>query len=151
MLKHTLYPLLMLAATSTITVRAETTIPAKITEHVLKRHPQATELQAVEESHFGQKLLKVSYKENDELNMELFKSSGSLFSNVLPVEDPTPLPSPLLNTLKSQFTGYQFKKAELVVNPNGVGEEYAVYLVVNGVNWLVSINDKGQLLGKSNF
>lgn len=148
--KHTL-PLIFLMAAAALPVCAETAIPAKIRDHILIRHPQATELQASEENHFGNKLLKVAYKENDTINMELFKSSGALFSNVFPVEDPTPLPPELLNTLKREFADYQFKKAERVVNPNGVGEEYAVYLVAKGNNWLVSINDNGQILGKSNY
>lgn len=128
-----------------------TAIPARVKDQLLKRHPQAAEIQASPESHFGNHLLKVSFKENDEINMELFRANGALYSNVLPVDDPTPLPSALLNTLKSEFTGYQFKKAELVVNPNGVGEEYGVYLLVDNANWLVWVNDKGQVLNKSNY
>lgn len=123
----------------------------KVKDHVLKRHPQASDLQISPEKHFGNPLLKVSFKENDETNMELFRTDGALYSNVLTVDDPTPLPAPLVKTLKAEFAGYEFKKAELVVNPNGVGEEYGVYLAVNNVNWLVWINDKGQILSKSNF
>jgi len=126
-------------------------IPNKVKEHILKRHPQATDLQAREETHFGNKLLNVSYKDNEELNMELFRANGTLYSNVLLVEDPTPLPPAVFKALKTEFADYQFKKAEMVVNPNGVGEEYAMFVVVNGVNWVISINDKGQVLGKSNF
>ena len=130
---------------------AESTHAGKIKDQVLKRHPQATELQISQEKHFGNALLKVTFKDQDETNMELFRTDGALYSNVLPVDDPTPLPSPLLKTLKAEFSGYQFKKAELVVNPNGVGEEYGVYLAVNNVNWLVWINERGQILSKSNF
>lgn len=145
--------LLLIAGLATIALPslADTAIPEKVRQHLLKRHPQATDLQAVEETHFGNKLLKISYKDNNELNMELFKSNGALFTNVMPIEDPTPLSQDLLRTLKSEFPDYQFKKGEMVANPNGAGEEYALYLVANGVNWLVSINDKGQLLSKSNF
>lgn len=126
-------------------------IPAKIRDHVLKRHPAAVDLQASEETHFGTKLLKVSYKEGEDSNIELFRSNGTLFSNVLPVEDPTPLPPELIKTLKSQLADYQFKKAELVVNPNSVGEEYTLFVVANNENWRLLINDKGQLLDKGHF
>lgn len=136
-------------AMSALSLQADTTIPDKVREHLLKRHPQAIDLQATEESHFGSQLLKVSYKENDELNMELYKTNGHLFSNVMPIEDPTPLSSELLKTLKAEFPDYQFKKAEMVANPNGVGEEYSIQLVANGVAWLVRVNEKGQLLGKN--
>lgn len=134
---------------SALAVNADTAIPDKVRQHLLKRHPQAIDLQATEESHFGNQLLKVSFKENEQLDMELYKSNGYLFSNVMPVEDPTPLSSELLKTLKQEFPEYQFKKAEMVANPNGVGEEYSIQLVANGVTWLVKINEKGQLLGKN--
>ncbi len=126
-------------------------IPDKVKEHVLKRHPQASDIQAHEESHFGNKLLKVTYKDGEELNMDLFRTNGSLFTNVLPMDDPTPLPSALLKTLKNEFADFQFKKAELVVNPNSIGEEYTVYGTVNNENRWLLINDKGQLLGKGQF
>ena len=128
-----------------------TVIPTKIKDNLLKHHPQATELQAQEVKHFDTKLTKVSFKEQDEVNMELFRSNGALYSNVLLLEDPTPLPSALINTLKKEFAEYAFKKAELVVNPNGVGEEYDIFLVANGANWLLSVTDKGQLLSKRNY
>jgi hypothetical protein len=133
--------------------RAEdgTNIPVKIKESLLKHHPQATELQAQEVKHFGNSLTKVSFKEQDEINMMLFRSNGSLYSNILLVEDPTPFPSALINTLKKEFANYEFKKAELVVNPNGVGEEYDIFLVAEGANWLLSVTDKGQLLNKRNY
>lgn len=144
---------LLIASISAIAppAAADTAIPDKVRQHLLKRHPQATDLQASEESHFGTPLLKISYKDDEQVNMELFKSSGALFTNVMPIEDPTPLSQELLKTLKTQFSDYQFKKGEMVANPNGVGEEYTLYLVANGLNWRILINEKGQLLDKGNF
>ena len=142
---------LSLILTANAWADAESAIPGKIKDHILKRHPQATDLQAREVTHFGNKLLNVSYKDQAELNMELFRANGTLYSNVLLVEDPTPLPPAIFKALKSEFADYQFKKAEMVINPNGVGEEYAMFVVVDGANWVVSINDKGQILAKNNF
>lgn len=126
-------------------------MPPKIKESLLKRHPQASELQAEETKHFGNALIKVTYKDQDEVNMLLFRSNGALFSNVLLIEDPTPLPSPLVQALKNEFPAYEFKKAEMFVNPNGSGEEYEVFLIANGMQWLVSINDQGQVFGKRQY
>lgn len=152
MFKPVIPRLLLLAGLiASLPAIAETAIPDTIKQHILQRHPQATELQASEASHFGNKLLKLSYKDGEDINLELFHANGKLFSNVLPIDDPAPLPGELLKTLKTEFPDYQFKQGEMVVNPNGVGEEYSLHLLVNNSNWLVQINSKGKILGKSNF
>ncbi len=53
-----------------------------------------------------------------------------------------------LETLKTEFPNYIPKKTELVVNPNGVGEEYDIYLYANGLDWKISLKDRGNILEK---
>lgn len=60
-------------------------------------------------------------------------------------------PPVVKEVLEKDFPGYELKKAELITNPNGVGEEYEVYLVAGGVNWKASINEKGKIEGKDRF
>jgi len=138
-------------ATSLAHAAESNDIPSKIKDKLLKLHPQATELRAEPAKHFNNDLIKVSYKDNDEVSMALFRANGSLYSNILLVEDPTPFPEALLKAVKNEFAHYEFKKAELVVNPNGIGEEYDLFLVADGVNWLLSVDDKGRILGKRNY
>lgn len=145
-----LISLLVILGLATPVAWSETAIPAKAREHILKHHPQASDFQASDEKHFGHPLIKVAYKDGEETNLELFNSNGTLFSNILIIEDLTPVSSDIMKALKSQFTEYQFKKAELTVNPNDTGEEYRFFLTVNGANWQVTINDKGQVLDKVN-
>lgn len=126
--------------------------PEKVKADILKRHPKAHDLQASHEIHFGHDLLEVTFKENDkELKLELFKADGHLFTDELPLDDLGEAPQAVKETLTKNFPGYELKKAELIVNPNGPGEEYEIYLLAGGVNWKVSINEKGSIEGKDRY
>lgn len=126
-------------------------IPQKARENLLKRHPQAQDLRASHETHFGNKLLEISFKEGDQTLLELYRSNGALFTNEMPVEDSLLIPPTVVATLTKQFPDYQYKKAELIANPNGAGEEYEIYLTLNDVNWKVTIDDKGNIHDKSQY
>ncbi|HEY8035769.1 MAG TPA: hypothetical protein VIF37_09295 [Methylobacter sp.] len=127
-------------------------VPEKVTENILKRHPKAHDLLGSHEKHFGVELLKVSFKEeNNEPYLELFTHDGHLFANELLIEDLGEVSSAAIETLKQHFPKYELKKAELVSNPNGAGEEYEIYLIADGVNWKLSINDKGSVEGKDRY
>lgn len=136
-------------------VKAETpsvTIPEKIKEEVLKRHPKAHDFQASHEKHFGFELLEVSFKEeNNELYLELFNQKGHLFANELLIDNLGEISPAAIETLKQHFPKYELKKAELVTNPNGPGQDYEIYIVADGENWKLSINDKGVLEGKDRY
>jgi hypothetical protein len=135
------------------TVRAETIHPASIPEavaqNILKRYPSAQDLQGSHETHFGEKLLEVRYKdETGQTIMELFTSHGHLFTNELLIEDFDEIDPAVINTLKKEFPHYQITQAELIGNPNGSGEEYEIYLQMDSTDWKVSITEKGLILEK---
>lgn len=131
---------------------ADVSIPEKVKADIIKRHPKAHDLQASHETHFGHDLLEVTFKEDDkESKLELFEADGKLFTDELPLDDLNEAPPAVKEALEKNFPGYELKKAELIVNPNGVGEEYEIYLVVGDVHWKVSINEKGNVEGKDHF
>ncbi|MCK9397028.1 MAG: hypothetical protein M0Q44_15730 [Methylobacter sp.] len=127
-------------------------IPEKVAADILKRHPKAHELQASHEKHFGVELLEVVFKEEkDEPYLELFTHDGHLFANELLIEDLSEVSPAVIEVVKQHFPKYELKKAELIANPNGVGEEYEIYLVADGANWKVSINGQGGIEGKERY
>lgn len=137
----------------TITGYAQTIHPASIPEAVkqdiLQRHPAAKDLQGSHETHFGERLLEVGYKdETGQTILELFTSHGHLFTNELLIEDLDEIQPPVIASLKREFPHYEIQKAELIGNPNGSGEEYEIYLKADGRDWKVSISDQGVILEK---
>jgi hypothetical protein len=147
----------MVLATLSANLRAETVgqvnIPEKVKADIIKRHPKAVELQASHEIHFQKHLLEVSFKEegsNDPI-LELFREDGNLFTNELLLDDLSEAPTLVKTALEKEFSGYKLLKSEMIANPNGVGEEYEVYLQVGAVNWKVSLTEKGVLQGKDQF
>ncbi|WP_347986892.1 hypothetical protein [Methylomonas sp. AM2-LC] len=147
----------MVLATLSATLHAETlgqiNIPDKVKADILKRHPKAIELQASHEIHFQKKLLEVSFKEegSNDLILELFREDSHLFANELLLDDLSEAPSEVKTTLEKEFPGYKVIKSEMIANPNGVGEEYEVYIQVGAVNWKVSLTEKGVVQGKDQY
>lgn len=127
-------------------------IPANVISNILKRHPQAQDLQASHETHFGQKLLEVRFKDDkgQEL-MELFNAKDHLYTNEVLVEDLHDLFPPVLASLKQAFPEHTLQKAELIANPNGGGEEYEVYLTAGGQNWKVFLDGHGTIQSKESL
>lgn len=128
-------------------------IPEKVKADILKRHPKAMDLQASHETHYRRNLLEVSFKEegSDEPILELFREDGKLFTNELLLDNLSEAPPAIKETLEKNFPGYVLKKAELIANPNGTGEEYEIYLLAGGVNWKISVSEKGNIEGKDHF
>ncbi|MGZ4958823.1 MAG: hypothetical protein ACXV7J_06200 [Methylomonas sp.] len=125
------------------------TVPEKVSANILKRHPDAQELQASYESHFGFKLLEVAFKTGSgEPMQELFTLTGHLFTSEQPMASLSGLSPAASEALSQQFPNFQLKKAEQVTNPNGVGEEYELYLHAGGIDWKILINDKGKITQK---
>jgi len=128
-------------------------IPDKVKADILKRHPKAEDLQSSYETHYQRKLLQVSYKEEgtDGQILELFRDDGHLFANELLLDDISEAPAEVKQALQNNFPGYSLKKSEMIANPNGAGEEYEIYLVAGGINWKVSITEKGNIEGKEQY
>jgi hypothetical protein len=128
-------------------------VPEKIKADILKRYPKAIDMQASHEIHFKRPLLEVSFKVegSEEPILELFRDDGHLFTNEMRLDDLSEAPPEVKQALEKEFPGYALKKAEMIGNPNGVGEEYEVYLVAGGANWKVSVTENGQIAGKHPF
>ena len=127
-------------------------IPEKVSSNIYKRHPHAQELQARPENHFGVQLLEVSFKdETGQEFLELFTEKGHLFTNEVLLQSLGEISLPVVNTLKNEFPNYTLQKVQLIANPNGVGEEYEIYLNAGGTNWRVSINDLGTIEDKQRY
>ncbi len=145
----------LLLSVVTLAVNAEPTtvsIPDKVKADILKRHSTAQDLEASHETHFGQNLLEVTFKEEGKAQkLELFRADGNLFTDELLLDDLNEAPSAVKESLEKNFPGYALKKAELIVNPNGADEEYELYLVVGDVNWKISVNEKGDIQGKDSY
>lgn len=130
----------------------DVSIPEKVKADIIKRHPKAHDLQGSHETHFGHELLEVTFKEEGkEPKLELFNADGKLFTDELPLDSLNEAPPVVKEALEKNFSGYELKKAELIANPNGPGEEYEMYLSVGSVNWKVSINEKGNIEGKDRY
>ncbi|MDX8126490.1 hypothetical protein ACH5Y9_13785 [Methylomonas sp. BW4-1] len=131
---------------------ASVAIPDKVRANILKRHPQAQDLKATQETHFGQQLLEVSFKDTeDELKHELFRTDGALFANEILLDNGLEISPDVTKVLADNFPGYKLHKAELVINPNGVGEEYELFIEVGGSKWKVAVNDKGKITDKDAY
>lgn len=153
-MRKSFLPLLSLIVFSlTFTVNAESVkpgdIPEKVVASIMKRHPKAQDLQASHEQHFGKKLLEISFKdENNQPVLELFTPEGHLFTSELAIESLNELSPLVIEALNRDFPHYSIRKAEMVGNPNGVGEEYEVYISADNINWKVSIDDHGKIIQK---
>ncbi|BBL57957.1 hypothetical protein [Methylomonas koyamae] len=127
----------------------EAPVSDKVRASVLKRHPQATDMQGQLETHFGQQLLEVSFKDAEgQVLHELFRSNGALFTGELVLENPQQVPPMVTETVKANFPDSRIEKAELVVNPNGVGEEYELLIDSANGKWRIAVNDKGEVTSK---
>jgi len=128
-------------------------IPEKVKADILKRHPKAQDFQASYENHYKRKLLEVSFKEegSDEQILELFRDDGDLFTRELLLDDLSEAAPEVKQALQNNFPGFTLKRAEMIANPNGVGEEYEIYLVSGGANWRVSVTEKGEIEEKTQY
>lgn len=146
----------LLLSAIALTVNAQQSInisiPEKVEADILKRHPTAQDLEASHEVHFGYDLLEVTFKEEGKTPiLELFNADDTLFTDELLLDNLQEAPPEVKETLDKNFPGYKLKKAEVIANPYGVGEEYEIYLIVGDVNWKVSVNEKGNIEGKDRY
>lgn len=127
------------------------TIPEKVTEQFYKRHPNAVDVVAEQKKHFKQDLFLLEFKEGDERKSEYFRGNGHFFVAGTPVVSPKTsdlLPANNATNLTAEFSSYEFKKAIMVINPNGVGEEFD-FIISNATgDWDVSMDKKGNITDK---
>ncbi len=120
-------------------------IPSAIMDQIYKKHPNALDFSAEKKTHFAQDLLKIYYKEGEEKFVDYYRPDGHFFVAGLMIAADDLMFSDSKEKLKNAFNEYRIKQAVLIVNPNGVGEEFDVVLETAGKNWNVVIDKKGNV------
>lgn len=125
-------------------------IPPKILDQFYKRHPNAIDITAEKKTHFKQALYEITFKEDKDKEkiIELYRDNGRFFVNADDVTTSNMMPSVAYDNLKTDFGTYTIKEAIMVVNPNGVGEEYDLTVSASGNDWSVVVDHKGNITQK---
>ncbi len=123
-------------------------IPSQIMDQFYKRHPNAIDISAAKKTHFKQSLYEITFKEEKEKIIELYRDNGHFFINADNIQGANMMPSAAYDNLKAAFDTYTIKEAVLVVNPNGVGEEYDLTVNASGDDWSVIVDHNGNIIQK---
>ena len=131
-------------------VVAKDAIPSKIMDQLYKRHPNAIDISAEKKIHFKQPLYEITFKEekDKEKLIELYRDNGLFFVNADYVTGSNMMPAVAYDNLKAVFDTYTIKDSILVVNPNGVGEEYDLTVNSSGNDWSVIVDHNGNITQK---
>ena len=130
---------------------AKDAIPAPVLEQFYKKHPNAIDISATKKTHFKQALYEITFKEekDKETFIELYRANnGHFFVNADNVQGANMMPAVAYDNLKAVFGTYTIKDAILVVNPNGVGEEYDLVVNASGNDWSVVVDRTGAITQK---
>jgi hypothetical protein len=144
----------LVLALSSVSANAEIldkeAIPAPIKDQFYKRHPNAIDISAEKKTHFKQALYEITFKEekDKEAIIELYRNNGRFFVNGDNVTTSNMMPPVAYDNLKAAFGTYTIKDAILVVNPNGVGEDYDLTVNTSGNNWSVIVDHNGNITQK---
>ena len=145
--------LLVLALTS-VSAQAEVVpkeaIPSVIMDQFYKKHPNAVEISAAKKTHFKQAVYEIMFKEekDKEKLIELYRPNGHFFVNADNVQGANMMPAIAADNLKAMFETYTVKDSVLIVNPNGVGEEYDLVVNAGGTDWSVVVDRTGAISQK---
>lgn len=145
---------IMVLALSSVSVNAEVlgkdAIPPKILDELYKRHPNAIDITAEKKNHFKQALYEITFKEGEDKEkiIELYRDNGRFFVNGDNVTTSNMMPAVAYDNLKTDFGTYTIKEAIMVVNPNGIGEEYDLTINASGNDWSVIVDYKGNITHK---
>ncbi len=126
-------------------VMSKDAIPEKIMQHLNKKHPKATDITAETTKHFGQDVIEVRVKENGANAMDIYRANGNYHVSGINIAPDDLMFATSRENLKKVFPEYSIKEAFLIVNPNGVGEEFDVTLESSGKLWDVSIDKAGNI------
>ena len=144
----------LVLALSSISANAEIlgkdAIPPQIMDQLYKRHPNALDISAEKKTHFKQSLYEITFKEekDKEKMIELYRDNGHFFVSGNNVQGANMMPAIAYDNLKSAFGTYTIKDSILVVNPNGVGEEYDLTVNASGIDWSVIVDHAGNITQK---
>ena len=144
----------LVLALSSVSTHAEVlgkdAIPGQIMDQFFKRHPNAIDISAEKKTHFKQALYEITFKEEKDKDkvIELYRSNGRFFVNADNVQGANMMPAVAYDNLKAAFDTYTIKDSVLVVNPNGVGEEYDLTVNASGNDWSVVVDHSGNITQK---
>jgi hypothetical protein len=95
-------------------------------------------------------MYEITFKEekDKEKIIELYRGNGHFFVNADNVQGANMMPAVVYDNLKAIFDTYTVKDAVLVVNPNGVGEEYDLVVNASGNDWSVVVDRTGAITQK---
>jgi hypothetical protein len=166
----------LILAVSSVTVQAKQLtkeqLPAKVIAHFNKKHPKTSNLVITEQKHFGQTLYELNFTEEltirvpdekdvkgeklkDQVTKEeaavFYRTNGHFFVNSEKIYAFNIIPGVVINGLKAAFPDYKITAAQLVINPNGPGEEYEITITSAGQSWNVGLNSKGMIITKDNL
>lgn len=166
----------VILAVSSVSVQAKQLtkdqLPEKILSHFNKKHPKVTNLVITEEKHFGQALYELDFteeltikvpdnsdvkgqKQKTEVVKEetavFYRTNGHFFVSSEKIYAFNIIPGVVIDGLKAAFPDYKITAAQLVINPNGPGEEYEVVINSLGSSWRVSLDSKGGIITKENM
>jgi hypothetical protein len=147
-----------------ITVNARTLtkqdVPEKVFDYIYHKHPKAQDISIEEKTHFGQALYEVTFTaEHKDLNgqvyqektVDLFRVNGHFYVNAMVVQHEAfnIIPTATVKSLQLNYPKYEILAMKTVANPNGVGEEYEIDLLVSGKIWNISIDDQGKIISET--
>lgn len=135
-------------------------VPKKVFDYIYKKHPKAQDISIQEKTHFGQALYEVTFTaEQKDLNdrvyqeklVDLFRVNGHFYVNAMVIQHEAfnIISSAAVKRLQLNYPKYEILELKTVVNPNGVGEEYEIDLLVSGNIWNISIDDQGKLISET--
>ncbi|MFI3189802.1 hypothetical protein BCS42_01955 [Crenothrix sp. D3] len=146
----TLFSVSVLAAA----VLPKEALPEKVQAEFNKRFPNAISVTAETKTHFGQELYLIAFKEakeTDARNIVYYRVNGHFYVNGDEIDTgktSIEMPPACYVNLKAAFNDYDIKEAILVVNPNGLGEEYDLVINASGVLWHISLDRDGNITKK---
>lgn len=129
-------------------------IPEKVLATFSKKYPAAIDVTAEQKNHFGQELYLIAFKEAkeaDERSVVYYRVNGNFYVNgdeIDTAKTSIEMPPASYDNLKATFNDYDIKEAILVVNPNGLGEEFDLVVSASGEVWHVSLDRNGNITKK---
>jgi len=154
----------LLLITVSLTGNAQTLnkqdVPEKIFDYIYKKHPEAKDISITEKKHFNQPLYEANFTANnidkngqsyEEKITDLFRINGRFYTNELVVDHNAfnIMSSAALKSLKSHYPKYEILMMKIVTNPNTVGEEYEMDVLVSGKIRNISMNSQGEIISET--
>lgn len=164
MYPHTLKIIFLLLTIFSLATNANTInkqdVPKQVFDYIYKKHPEAKDITVEAKTHFGQSLYEVTFTANQndrngqvfqEKLVNLFRVNGHFYTNAIVVQHAAfnIIPTATIKSLQLNYPKYEILGVKTVDNPNGVGEEYEIDLLVSGNIWNISIDNQGKIISET--